>query len=658
MGHTAVMSTAQFEQQLAALQVWKRRQQRILEELLEWLPDQKLLTTEVRDAIRHALAALGKEHLTVAVIGEFSRGKTELINALFFSDLGRRVLPSDAGRTTMCPTEIFEDDRTPPSLWLLPIETRLEEASLLDLRADPERWHKIELRLGYPELLEQQLRELTASRSASVEEAARLGLEPVESDTIRGSVTIPKWRMALINYRHPLLAQGLRLLDTPGLNAVGNEPELTYEMLPSAQATLFILGADTGVTASDLEIWHRYVRPPSRHGDIGLMIVLNKTDTLWDDLRSVPETHASIDRQVEQVAQTLNIMTQQVYPVSARKALVARVRHDHSLEARSGIIRLEQHLSTELVHNRQELLLNDYTRNVCRGLLVLEDLVEKRLQQVRQQQRGLKSLSRQSDQTIRLLLEKADRETRRYQDSVRAYKKSREAFLEHGKPLVEALDLSGLNRSIERARERMSGALTTFGLRQSMGVLFDDIDRRMQTVEEHTAQMRRLLRDIYHRFEQEHGFHVREAEMFSVARHQVTLAQLHEEAEEFRNSPRTALTAQGFIIDRYFRTIVHRAREVFVVANAEARRWLGAALQPLTLQVKEHRELLNRQVEDLRQANHSRGSVQQRLSALELDERLLEGQVGALRNIRRELNQVNSAGDNAAWQPRIVDTGE
>jgi hypothetical protein len=37
-----------------------------------------------------------------------------------------------------------------------------------------------------------------------------------------------------------------------GLNAIGTEPELTLGLLPQAHATVFILGADTGVTKSDL----------------------------------------------------------------------------------------------------------------------------------------------------------------------------------------------------------------------------------------------------------------------------------------------------------------------------------------------------------------------------------------------------------------------
>ena len=37
-----------------------------------------------------------------------------------------------------------------------------------------------------------------------------------------GAVDIPCWRHAVINFPHPLLQQGLVILDTPGLNAIGD----------------------------------------------------------------------------------------------------------------------------------------------------------------------------------------------------------------------------------------------------------------------------------------------------------------------------------------------------------------------------------------------------------------------------------------------------
>ena len=99
--------------------------------------------------------------MTIAFVGEYSRGKTELINALFFSEFGQRMLPSQAGRTTMCPTELFFD-RTENAnyLLLLPIETRTEEESLQELRRQPDRWVRYELDESNPDVMREVLAEV------------------------------------------------------------------------------------------------------------------------------------------------------------------------------------------------------------------------------------------------------------------------------------------------------------------------------------------------------------------------------------------------------------------------------------------------------------------------------------------------------------------
>ena len=116
-----------------------------------------------------------------------------------------------------------------------------------------------------PDQLAETLKEVTRTQFVSLAEARALGFwhdaypddnPPMDDD---GRVEVPAWRHALINYPHPLLRQGLVVLDTPGLNAIGAEPELTLSLLPSAHATVFILGADTGVTKSDLAIWRDHL---------------------------------------------------------------------------------------------------------------------------------------------------------------------------------------------------------------------------------------------------------------------------------------------------------------------------------------------------------------------------------------------------------------
>ena len=88
----------------------------------------------------------------------------------------------------------------------------------------------------------------TAMLETLVEPQASLGVDGVEHDM--------DMRVVLVVVGDE---QGLVILDTPGLNAIGTEPELTLNMLPNAHAVLFILAADTGVTKSEIDVWRQYI---------------------------------------------------------------------------------------------------------------------------------------------------------------------------------------------------------------------------------------------------------------------------------------------------------------------------------------------------------------------------------------------------------------
>ncbi len=623
------MSEENLSGQLAAFSSWKQRHIELLRSMTGWLEQQALCTEEARSAIDHSVATLQDDCLSLAVVGEFSRGKTELINALFFGSFGRRLLPTSAGRTTLCPTEIFQDDNQAPYLRLLPIDTRAEDRSLADLRTDGTVWHKLELDLSDAGVLETQLRELSACTWVTPERAAQLGL-PAEQLDAEGRVQIPKWRLARINFRHPLLAEGICILDTPGLNSIGNEPELTYEVLPKAQAVMFLLSADTGVTRSDLNIWHDHLRGPGGRPRPGLMVVLNKIDTLWDELRPQDDINHTIDAQRAEAARLLGIDAQQVLGVSAQKALLARVRGDSLLERRTGITNLERHLAANLVRNRQTVIREQATNEVLAALLSLSGLVTGRLNRAREQLSRLARLADQRKSTLDHLYREAKRDRQRYEASIAAFREHRDGFVKHGKQLQRALDLNTLDDTIAKARQRMSNAWTTVGLRDGMKVLFEDIQQRMDAVAEHTQLMRRHVRAIYRRFESDHGFYLAPPPMYSTVKHQVTLELLVQEAELFRRSSRTALTEQHFVVRRYFRTVVDRARQIFAQADRESLHWLQSALKPITGQMHEHRVQLEARFKDLKTAGHSREHLKQREAELAREQSLLMAQAERL----------------------------
>ena len=130
------MSMERLSQQVDAYVTWKRELMREITRYRSWLAHNRLGSDAMDARLERALKLLRTDHITLAFVGEFSRGKTELINSLFFSEYGQRMLPSHAGRTTMCPTELFFDPRSERSyIRLLPIETRMTDASVAQFSA-------------------------------------------------------------------------------------------------------------------------------------------------------------------------------------------------------------------------------------------------------------------------------------------------------------------------------------------------------------------------------------------------------------------------------------------------------------------------------------------------------------------------------------------
>src|SRR3977135_2757682 len=86
---------------------WRKRLAHGISSLNDWLKRQDLSDARGDLKVQHLLARLNEDKLVVAFVAEFSRGKSELINAVFFADFGQRLLPTTAGRTTMCPTELL-----------------------------------------------------------------------------------------------------------------------------------------------------------------------------------------------------------------------------------------------------------------------------------------------------------------------------------------------------------------------------------------------------------------------------------------------------------------------------------------------------------------------------------------------------------------------
>ena len=634
------MATDRFTDQMQAYGTWRNTLVKAITKYQRWLEVNKMSNPETELRIFELIETLKSDRLTIAFVAEFARGKTELINAIFFSEYDRRLLPSEAGRTTMCPTELFFDSEANQSyIRLLPIETRLEDMSIQEHKKEPINWTTIQLDTNSAETMAEAFKEVVKTKRVPAPVAAKLGLTSPDSANAAEMIEIPMWRHALISFPHPLLKEGLTILDTPGLNALGNEPELTINMLPAAQAVIFVLAADTGVTQSDLEMWNSFVKPLGSDNKHSRIVVLNKVDTLWDELKGDEAIKNSIHTQCKSVAKMLALKTDAIFPVSAQKGLLAKIRTDEDLIAKSNILALESILAQDILPQKQALVRENIGGEIGTMARGSRDLIASRLIDATKQLKELKNLSGKNEDVISHLMKKTREEQATYHKSVESFQANKKVYNDKHAALLDILSLTKLDNLMAKTRKEMSGTWTTHGLKSGMREFFDIIAETIDNASELTDQTNTLLQTIYREFHKDHGLTEAKPKFFSMAKYKRDLDRLYEEAEAYRKSPVTAMTEQAFVIKKFFISMVSHARNTFFQAHQEAEAWGKAAMAPLVSRIKEHKHQMEKRLESLRKINESRDTLQNRVSELEKIARKLKTQLDDINQLMVTLNK-------------------
>ncbi|HKQ30797.1 MAG TPA: dynamin family protein [Burkholderiales bacterium] len=642
---SAPLAANAFSKKLGEYKHWRDELVDVITEYQGWMENQGLTTGEDDLRIYELIDALKGDSLVVAMVGEYSRGKTELINAIFFSDYKQRLLPSDAGRTTMCPTELSWSDKFPVSVRLLPIETRKNNATIGELKRQSAHWTTLPLDLNNPKQMIETFQEIIKNKVVSVREAEDLGLyDPTRPDasitlTAEGKVQVPVWRHAVINYPHPLLKQGLVLLDTPGLNALGAEPELTLNMIPAAHAVLFVLAADTGVTKSDLDVWSNHVCVVRNNSGNTRLAVLNKIDTLWDELRTPEAIATTLSRQVQETAKALGVPSAHIFPVSAQKGLLGKIKNDIGLIARSGLPPLEVKLSTDLISSKQKLLREKIVQDVGSIIETTSVMLNARLEAVTAQLNEMHTLSGKSQSTIQELLERMRLEKTAYDRTLASFQTTRAVLNDQIKMLLDSLSIGAFDELMNRVRHDMKEAWTTHGLRIGMKTMFEGALDAMEKANRQSQQIRALVTAIYNKFHTEHGLARVNPPVFSLFNPRARLQKLYEEAETFRNSPIMVMTEKHFVVKRFFITLVSRVRETFTECNANANAWSKAIMAPILAQVREHKIMMDHRLENLKKVHENLDNLQGRIQELSMTRQNLESQQVTIKTMLRKLNQ-------------------
>jgi GTPase Era involved in 16S rRNA processing len=265
-----------------------------------------------KSALNLLSGRLKEGQFRLAVLGQFKRGKSTLLNAL----LGDTVLPTDILPVTAIPTFISYSD------------TLTAQVHFVSERE---------------------------SKSFSTSQDGSMANFLAEYVTEAGNPN-NKNQVERVEIGHPaeLLQNGVVLIDTPGIGSTyKHNTEVAYQILPQCDAALFLVSPDPPITEVELDYLREICQQLPR-----TFYLLNKIDFLDDSDRV-----ASLSFLADQLTPLLNSVPQ-ILPVSARKGLNARLNEDIDGWKQSGMYQVDQNLIDFFAKEKQQILQDSIRKKI------------------------------------------------------------------------------------------------------------------------------------------------------------------------------------------------------------------------------------------------------------------------------------------------------
>ncbi|MHB8595705.1 MAG: dynamin family protein [Ktedonobacteraceae bacterium] len=245
---------------------------------------------EANERCQALLVQLAEDRFNLAVVGQFKRGKSTLMNAV----LGRDLLPTG----------------------LLPLTSAITT-----------------LCYGSTERVLLRRKEWTVEQEVPLAQLATYITERGNPSNEKGLVE------ARVELPLPFLRRGLHFIDTPGIGSARHEnTATTYAFLPQMAAVIFVTSIEAPLSEAE-EGFLLDIRGQVRQ----LFVVVNKMDMSGDrereDVLDYIHTH---------VGRLLGTGDVHLYPLSARDGLKAKLNHDDAAIQRSGLTVFEQELTAFL----------------------------------------------------------------------------------------------------------------------------------------------------------------------------------------------------------------------------------------------------------------------------------------------------------------------
>jgi GTPase SAR1 family protein len=280
-----------------------------LRELYQLTSDHNTKESIEGKALQELIAKLSEGHFNLAVLGQFKRGKTTLINAL----LGSRLLPTAVIPLTSIITLIKHGNN-------LHIEVLFKKGLRKEIA--PEELPDYVTERGNPENQKE--------------------VQYVE-----------------VHYDSPYLRDAVQIIDTPGIGSTyQHNTAVTYGYLAKVDAAVFLIGVDPPISQVEydfLEDIRKYVNK--------IFFLQNKIDQMDEKDRD-----ESLEFTKHVIEERVGIKDIKIFPVSAKQALEGKLNNDQEKISHSLITDFEKALNDFLMREKGKAIIDSVLNNTLKIL--------------------------------------------------------------------------------------------------------------------------------------------------------------------------------------------------------------------------------------------------------------------------------------------------
>jgi len=282
--------------------------------MLENLDDLYRLTfyrknESARKAIQELKDKLLEGYFNLAVLGQFKRGKTTLINAL----LGSPLLP-----TAVVP--------------LTSIITLIKYGKNLHIEV----------------LFKNRVR-----KEITLEELPDYVTERGNPENQKGVQCVE------VHYDSPYLRDGVQIIDTPGIGSTyQHNTDVTYNYLSKVDAAVFLVGVDPPIS----QVEYDFLNDIRKHVN-KIFFLQNKIDQMDEEDRA-----ESLEFTKQVIEERIGLKDIKIFPISAKRALEGRLNNDQEGLNNSLILDFEKALNDFLIKEKGKALISSALSNTLKIL--------------------------------------------------------------------------------------------------------------------------------------------------------------------------------------------------------------------------------------------------------------------------------------------------